>query len=85
MIAAWFAKPLVKYGAIALGILALIVGVVIYLDSVRNEGRKAGAADVTTKVQEKALQELDAARKSKEKTDEEVRKTPYDDKLEGLK
>jgi hypothetical protein len=85
MIAAFFAKPLVKYGAIALGILALVVGVVIYLDSVRKEGRKAGAAEVTGAVQTETIKKTDEARKDKVEADEKIRAKPIDGVIDGLR
>jgi hypothetical protein len=77
-ITAFLAKPAVKYGALVLAVLA-IAGF-IYL-----KGERAGSSGVINAVQSESLKKLDAARKSKERTDEEVRRTPYDDRVDGLR
>ena len=82
---AFFARPLVKYGAIAIGVLLLIGGVVIYLDARDRASKKAGAADVTTKVQEETIKKTDEARKDKVKADEEIRAKPIDGVIDGLR
>lgn len=50
-----------------------------------SKGEKAGAAAVKSDVQTETIKKLDAARISKEKTDEEVVRTPYDDRVDGLR
>ncbi len=61
--------------------LALLIGAwLIYA-----KGEKAGASGVTNAVQTETIRKMDAARKSKEQTDEEVRRTPYDDRVDGLR
>jgi hypothetical protein len=82
---AFFAKPAVKYGAIALAIVGLIVIVVLYLDNVRDEGKKAGAAEVTGAVQTETIKKLDEARTDKAKSDEKIRNTPIDGVIDGLR
>ena len=52
---------------------------------VYRKGETAGAADITTRVQSETIRTLDAARISKERTDEEVHRTPYDDRADGLR
>jgi len=52
---------------------------------VYREGETAGAATITTQVQSETIRTLDAARISKEKTDEDVQRTPYDDRVDGLR
>lgn len=54
-IAAQFASPLIKYGLIALAVIGLVVGVLLYIDGVRSDGEKAGAAEVTTQVQTQTI------------------------------
>ena len=49
------------------------------------QGETAGAADITTRVQNETIRTLDAARISRERTDEEVQRTPYDDRTDGLR
>jgi uncharacterized membrane-anchored protein len=85
MIAAWFAKPAVKYGAIGLVVVALIAGTLLAVNRIYGKGETAGASSVTNAVQTETIKKLDAARKSKERTDEEVRRTPYDDRVDGLR
>lgn len=82
--AALFAKPLVRYGLIALAVLALVGGALWYVDDVRDEGVESGAATVTNAVQKETIEKLHEAQQSKERTDEEVRRTPYDDRVDGL-
>lgn len=48
-------KPLVKWGLIAGGVVALVLGVLWYIDGVRAEGKKAGAAEVTGQVQSNTI------------------------------
>ena len=82
---AFLAGPALKYGLIGLGILALIAGALFYVDSVRRDGKKAGASEVTTKVQEETIKKTDEARKDKEKANEEVRTKPLDAVIDGLR
>ncbi len=49
------------------------------------KGWSAGSAAVTTEVQSETIRTLDAARISRERTDEEVHRTPYDDRADGLR
>jgi hypothetical protein len=49
------------------------------------KGESAGSATVTTQVQSETIRTLDAARISRERTDEEVHRTPYDDRADGLR
>ncbi len=77
--------PLLKrYWPIAIAIL-IVIGVGISYYFVYGKGEKAGAAGVTNAVQTDAIKKQDAARISKEKTDEEVRNTPYDKRVDGLR
>jgi hypothetical protein len=69
--------------AIAAGLLIAATGAAVWF--IYHKGETAGAALVTTKVQGETIRTLDAARISKEKTDEEVRRTPYDDRADGLR
>lgn len=85
MIPAFLARPAVKYAAIGLAVLALIGGTLVVVNRIYSKGERAGKADVIKDVQTETIKTLKDARESKERTDEEVRKTPYDDKVEGLK
>lgn len=68
---------------IAVGLAVVLVGgAALY---VFKKGESAGSAAVTSAVQSRTIQTLDAARISKERTDEEVRRTPYDDRADGLR
>jgi hypothetical protein len=82
---ALLAKPAVKYGAIGLAILLMIGGVLLYIDGVRDDGKKAGASEVTTKVQEETIKKTDEARKDKVEADEKVRAKPIDAVIDGLR
>lgn len=61
--------------------LALIVGAAV----VYRAGKDTGKAAVRDAVQTQTIKTLDAARISKEKTDAEVVRTPYDDRVDGLR
>ena len=65
-------------GAVALG---LIAGAACFYF----KGERAGSAAVKDAVQTETIRRLDDARISKERTDEEVRRTPYDDRVDGLR
>lgn len=54
--AAFFAKPLVKWGALALAALGLVVGALWYAGHLRSEGKKEGAAETTVIVQQKTIE-----------------------------
>jgi hypothetical protein len=69
--------------AVAAGLLiAATAGGICFL---YRKGEQAGSAIVNTRVQSETIRTLDAARISKEKTDEEVHRTPYDDRADGLR
>lgn len=84
-LAAWLARPAVKYAAIGLAVLVLIGGTLIVVGNIYGKGRKAGEAGVTSAVQTETIRQIEGARKEKEKADEEVRRTPYDDRVDGLR
>lgn len=69
--------------ALAAGLLIAATGAVVWF--IYHKGETAGGAKVTTEVQRETIKTLDAARISKEKTDEEVHRTPYDDRADGLR
>lgn len=62
---------------VAVGLLGIVY---IY-----NEGRDAGSSAVTGAVQSRTIEAIDAARSAKETADEEVRRTPYGDRVDGLR
>lgn len=62
--------------------VTLIGGGIAYI---YNKGETAGTSAVKTEVQSKTIETLDAARNAKEKADEEVRRTPYGDRVDGLR
>lgn len=84
-IAAFFAKPAIKYGLIVLAVLGIAFAVWLALHGEFKKGEATGKATVTNAVQTETIKKIEDARQSKEKTDEIVRQTPYDDKVEGLK
>lgn len=72
---------------INLKLIAIAAIVVLGLGAVAfiyTKGEKAGSASVTNAVQQKTIEEIDKARKSREQTDEKVRHTPYNDLVDGL-
>ncbi|MBR2813492.1 MAG: hypothetical protein IKE60_02495 [Reyranella sp.] len=77
--------PLAKGIAVSLVALILIGGTVWVLRSEFSKGQKAGAAGVSSAVQTETIRKVDDSRKAKEKADEEVRRTPYDDRVDGLR
>lgn len=64
---------------------AIIIGVLAVVNHIYRKGESAGASGVTNAVQTETIKKLDEARKSKEATDEEVRRTPFDDRADGLR
>ena len=62
--------------------VVLVGGAALYLFK---KGESAGSAAVISAVQAKTIEALDAARISKETTDEEVHRTPYGDRVDGLR
>jgi hypothetical protein len=74
-----------KPALIAIAAIALIAATGTAVGLVYRKGETAGAANVTTRVQSETIRTLDAARISKERTDEEVHRTPYDDRADGLR
>lgn len=84
MIAAFFAKPAVKIGAAAALALGLVIGALLLVNHIYRKGEAAGAAKVTTAIQEKTIKDLDAARKGKAETDEKVRNKPIDAVIDDL-
>lgn len=81
---AFLSKPLVKVGLATLA-FALIVGVTAwYIRDVREDGKKAGAAEITNAVQSKTIETQEKSRVEREKTDADVRSVPYRDRLDEL-
>ncbi len=66
--------------AAALSLVLIVSAAVIY-----REGKDTGKAAVRDAVQTETIKKLDDARISKEKTDEEVVRTPYDSRVDGLR
>ena len=68
---------------IAVGLLvAAIGGAILY---VYTKGETAGSSAVKDAVQSKTIETLNDARTAKEKADADVRATPYDQRVDGLK
>lgn len=70
--------------ALAGGLLAAVLaaGAVAWI---YGRGERAGSSAVTSAVQSQTIQALDRARTTKEKADEDVQRTPYDDRADGLR
>lgn len=66
------------------GLLAVVLtaGAIAF---VYDRGERAGSGAVTTAVQTQTIQALDKARTTKEKADEDVQRTPYGDRADGLR
>ena len=79
------AAPWFKYSALAAAVLGLVAGGILYHRSIYDAGKQEGRAEIVNDVQRKTIETLDAARISKERTDEEVHRTPYDDRADGLR
>ncbi len=77
--------PAAKAVAITLLAVALIAGTAWVLRDQFSQGKKAGAAAVTTTVQQETIRAQEKARREKEQIDEKVRSTPYDDRVDGLR
>jgi hypothetical protein len=69
----------------AFGIVAAIAVTVGMFLHFYDKGEQAGEAKVTGAVQSKTIETLDAARGAKEKADADVRATPYEGRVDGLK
>lgn len=82
---AFLGRPLFKYGLLALAVVGLVIGVVLYIDGVRRDGKKAGAAEVTTAVQGETIKQTEKARQDKEKANEAIRDKPLDAVIDGLR
>ncbi len=83
-IVAWLAKPAVKWGAVALAVLAMAGIVTWVLTSTYKAGTTAGKAEVTGAVQKKTIETTTEHQQRKDRIDDEVAKTPYKDKLDAL-
>ncbi len=53
--------------------------------TIYGKGESAGKADIKSALQTETIRTLDDGRISKEKTDEEVVRTPYDGRVDGLR
>jgi len=70
-----------------IAIVGLLIAVLVggAISFIRHEGEVAGSSNVKVEVQQETIRTLDAARISKERTDEEVHRTPYGDRADGLR
>lgn len=66
--------------AVAVAVLLIGGALLIY-----HEGKNTGKAAVRDAVQTETIKKLEEGRISKEKTDEEVLRTPYRDRVDGLR
>ena len=82
---AFLTTPAAKAVAVTLLAVALMAGTAWLLRDQFSEGKKAGAAAVTTTVQQETIKAQENARREKEQIDEKVRSTPYDDRVDGLR
>jgi len=84
-VTAFLAKPAVKYGALGLGFLALVVGTLLVVNHIYRKGESAGGGKVTTEVQGETIRQTEKARQDKEKANEAVRDQPIDAVIDGLR
>ncbi len=82
---AFLSTPLAQAAAITLVAALLMGGTAWLLRDEFAEGKKAGAADVTTTMQHETIKAQDGARRDREEADEKVNSTPYDDRVDGLR
>lgn len=73
--------PIWGWLAIGATVIALVLGGVF---TIYHKGETSGAAGVTTAVQGRVISETERARKDKEKADEDVQRTPYSGRVDGL-
>ena len=78
------AKPLVKYGLLAAAALLLVGGTHWYVQSERAAAKKAGQNEVIVKTQENTVREQERSRAETEKRSEEIRNTPWQDRVDRL-
>ena len=66
------------------GLLAVVLtaGGIAYI---YDKGGDAASAEIKATVATETIKTLDAARKTKEQADEEVRRTPFNDRVDGLR
>lgn len=64
-------------------LLASVVGGALYWTW--DTGRDAGTAAIRTEVQSKTIETMGKAREAKEAADAEVRATPYEGRVDGLR
>jgi hypothetical protein len=70
------------YIIVGLATAALVGGLILYIF---NKGEDAGSSAVKTEVQSKTIETMEGARAAKEKADADVRATPYEGRVDGLR
>lgn len=84
-IARALAKPAIKYGLIALAVAGLLLAGALFYSSILNRGKREGENLVIDKVQSETIKATEKARTTREKAEDEVRRTPYDGNVDGLR
>ncbi|MCW5737795.1 MAG: hypothetical protein KIS73_26985 [Enhydrobacter sp.] len=74
-----------RFHVILIGVGLAAVLIIGGIRALMNASERASASEVKAKVSAETVRTLDDARISKERTDEEVRRTPYDDRADGLR
>lgn len=82
---AWLVGPVGRWVVLGAVLLGLAAAAVLFVERIRGKGEEAGAAAVTTKVQAETIKALDAARRNKERADEDARTAPLDDLIDRLR
>lgn len=73
----------IKLAIAGIVIAALIGGTAVW--QIWESGRRAEADKVDAKVSKETTRTIDAGVTAKEKADEEVRRTPYDDRVDRMR
>lgn len=74
-----------KLQLLAIAAVVAIAAAIATVAIVYRKGEKAGASDITVKVQEQTVKTIERARQEKEKTDATVRDTAIDAVIDGLR
>lgn len=85
LLTGWFAKPAIRYGAIALAAALLFGAGVLVYNQILDRGKREGEGLVIGKVQTETIKATEKARETREKAEDEVRRTPYDSNVDGLR
>ncbi len=83
IVARW-ASPWIKIAVIGIGLLAAIVAFELWLGGQKKEATDAGRNQVITKTQEETILQGNKSRVETEKAHEEIKSTPWHDRVNQL-